>query len=108
MFGYSTLIVSLALNLAPHSLSRLRDAVPPQAECKGVVMDWVEAADGLIDYHFSHRSAGKNTSRTDCSSAEEHHGDASQIVCGAVGRARRQGIHELLRLHCAVHVGLGV
>jgi hypothetical protein len=71
-------------------------------------MDWGEAADGLIRGHCSHRSAGKNTSRTDRSSAEEHHGDASQIVGGAVGRARREGIEELLRLHRAVQVDLGV
>ena len=40
--------------------------------------------------------------------AEEHHGDASHIACGAVDRARGEGVHELLRPRCAVRVGLGV
>src|SRR5262249_60302058 len=87
---------------------RRRTAVPPQAVSEGLVMDWIEAADGLILSHFSHRSAGKNTCRPDSSTVQEHHGDASDIVCGAVQRARAEGIHELLRLRRALHVGLGV
>ena len=71
-------------------------------------MDWIEAADGLILGHFSHRSAGKNTCRPDSSAVQEHHGDASHIGCGAIGPARGEGIHKLLRLHRAFHVGLGV
>ena len=46
-------------------------------------MDWVEAADGLIHGHFSHRSAGKNARRPDSSTAQEHHSDVSDVVCGA-------------------------